>query len=87
VESKKAAVNQIAGTNGWKILKLIDLLLLLHYMSHLGSTSRLHVGFAKRGLKKWAKKPAITAQKHGGGIYEGQCAACIRERSMIDHMV
>jgi hypothetical protein len=54
-------------------------------MSRLGSTGRFHVGFAERGLKNWAKKPAATAQKRGGGVFEGQCAARIREKSMIDH--
>jgi hypothetical protein len=34
---------------------------------------RFHVGFAERGLKNWAKKPATTSQK--GGVFEGQCAA------------
>jgi hypothetical protein len=54
-------------------------------MSRLGSTGRFHVGFAERGLKNWAKKPAGTAQKRGGGVFEGQCAARIREKSMMDH--
>jgi hypothetical protein len=56
-----------------------------NYMSRLGSTGRFHVGFAERGLKDWAKKPSATAQKRGGGVFEGQCAARIRERSMIDY--
>jgi hypothetical protein len=54
-------------------------------MSRLGSTGRFHVGFAERGLKDWAKKPANTSQKRGDGVFEAQCAARIRERSMIDH--
>jgi hypothetical protein len=83
--SLKAAVNQGEGTNGWKIPKFLDMLLLPNYMSQLGSTGRFHVGFAERGLKNWAKKPANTAQKRGGGVFEGQCAARIREKSMIDH--
>jgi hypothetical protein len=83
--SLKASVNRGEGTNGWKIPKFLDMLLLPHYMSRLGSTGRFHVGFAERGLKNWAKKPASTAQKRGGGVFEGQCAARIREKSMIDH--
>jgi hypothetical protein len=84
-ESLKVAVNRGKGTNGWRIPKFIDMLNLPKYMSRLGSTGRFHVGFAERGLKNWAKKPARTAQKRGGGVFEGQCAARIRERSMIDH--
>jgi hypothetical protein len=61
------------------------MLLLPNYMCQLGSTGRFHVGFAERGLKNWAKKPASTAQKRGGGVFKGQCAARIREKSMIDH--
>jgi hypothetical protein len=73
--SLKAAVNRGEGTNGWKIPKFLD-----------RSTGRFHVGFfAERGLKNWAKKPASTSQKCGGGVFEGQRAAHIRERSMIDH--
>jgi hypothetical protein len=83
--SLKAAVNQGEGTNGWKIPKFLDMLLLPNYMSQLGSTRRFHVGFAERGLKNWAKKPANTAHKCVGGIFKGKCAACIREKSMIDH--
>jgi hypothetical protein len=83
--SLKATVNRGEGTNGWKIPKFLDMLLLPHYMSRLGSTGRFHVGFAERGLKNWAKKPARTAQKRGGGVFEGQCAARIREKSMMDH--
>jgi hypothetical protein len=63
------------------------MLLLPEYMRRLGSTDRFHVGFAERGLKNWAKKPANTAQKRGDGVFEGQCAAHIRERSMIDHVL
>jgi NACalpha-BTF3-like transcription factor len=84
-ESLKVAVNRGQGTNGWRIPKFIDMLHLPTYMSRLGCTGRLHVGFAERGLKNWAKKPARTAQKRGGGVFEGQCAARIRERSMMDH--
>ena len=41
-------------------------------MARLASTGKFHVGFAERGLKDWAKKNlARTAQKHGGGIFEG----------------
>jgi hypothetical protein len=83
--SLKAAVNRGEGTKGWKIPKFLDMLLLPNYMSRLGSTGRFHVGFAERGLKNWTKKPASTSQKRGGGVFEGQCAARIRERSMIDH--
>jgi hypothetical protein len=83
--SLKAAVNRGEGTNGWKIPKFLDMLLLPNYMNRLGSTGRFHVGFAERGLKNWAKKPANTAQKRGGGVFEGQCAARIREKSMINH--
>jgi hypothetical protein len=79
----KTAVNRGEGTNQWSIPKLIGMLLLREYMCRLGSTGRLHVGFAERGLQNWAKKPADTAQKRGDGVFEGQCAACIRERSMI----
>jgi hypothetical protein len=81
----KAAVNRGEGTNRWDIPKFIDMLLLPEYMRRLGSTGRFHVGFAERGLKNWAKKPANTAQKRGDGVFEGQCAARIRERSMINH--
>jgi hypothetical protein len=82
----KAAVSQGEGTNQWNIPKFIDMLLLPEYMRRLGSTGRFHVAFAERGLKNWAKKPATnTAQKFGDGVFEGQCAARIRERSMIDH--
>jgi hypothetical protein len=84
-ECLKGAVNRGEQTNRWDIPKLIDMLLLPGYMSHLGSTRRFHVGFADRGLKKWAKAPASMAQKCGGGVFEGQCAAHIHERSMIDH--
>jgi hypothetical protein len=70
--SLKAAVNRGEGTNGWKIPKFLDMLLLPNYMCRLGSTGRFHVGFAERGLKNWAKKPASTAQKRGGGVFEGQ---------------
>ena len=78
-------MNRGEGTNEWNIPKFIDMLLLPEYMCRLGSTGRFHVGFAERGLKNWAKKPANTAQKRGDGVFEGQCAARIRERSMIDH--
>jgi hypothetical protein len=81
----KAAVNRGEGTNRWDIPKFIDMLLLPEYMRRLGSTGRFHVGFAERGLKNRAKKPANTAQKRGDGVFEGQYAARIRERSMIDH--
>ena len=59
--------------------------MLPHYMNHLGSTGRFHVGFAERGLKQWAKIPASTSQKRGRGVFEGQCASRIQERSMINH--
>jgi hypothetical protein len=39
----------------------VDLLLLPHYMSRLGSTGFM-LGL-QRGLKNWAKKPATTSQK------------------------
>jgi hypothetical protein len=81
----KAAVKRGEGTNRWNIPKLIDMLLLPEYMRHLGSTGRFHDRFAERGLKNWAKKPANTAQKRGDDVFAGQCAAHIRERSMIDH--
>jgi hypothetical protein len=81
----KLSVNRGKGTMHWNIPKFIDLLLLPHYMGYLGSTGRFHVGFAERGLKQWAKKPADTAQKRGGGVFEGQVAARIQERAMIDH--
>jgi hypothetical protein len=84
-ECLRKSVNRGEGTNSWNIPKFIDLLLLPQYMSRLGSTGRFHVGFAERGLKNWAKKPATTSQKRGGGVFEGQCAARIREKSMIDH--
>jgi hypothetical protein len=84
-ELLKDAVHRGRGTNGWRIPKFIDMLHLPKYMGRLGSTGRLHVGFAERGLKNWAKKPARTAQKRGGGVFEGQVCSRIRERSMIDH--
>jgi hypothetical protein len=62
----KAAVNRGEGTNQWNIPKFIDVLLLPEYMRRLGSTGRFHAGFAEKGLKNWAKKPANTAQKQGG---------------------
>ena len=51
----------------------------------MGSTGRFHCGFAERGLKNWAKIPANTSQKRNGGVFEGQCAARIREGSMMTH--
>ena len=84
-ESLKNTVNRGEGTNGWAMPKFLDMLNLPDYMSRLGSTGRFHVGFAERGLKNWAKKPARTAQKRGGGVFEGQCSKRIRERSMMDH--
>jgi hypothetical protein len=83
----KAAVNRGEGTNRWDIPKFSDMLVLPEYMMRrLGLTGRFHVGFAKRGLKNWAKKPANTAQqKRGDGVFKGQCAARIRKRWMIDH--
>jgi len=50
-ECLKATVNRGEGTNGWKIPKFIDMLLLPQYMARLASTGRFHVGFAERGLK------------------------------------
>jgi hypothetical protein len=84
-ESLKGAVNRGEGTNGWKIPKFIDMLLLPEYMNHLGSTGKFHVGFAERGLKKWAKFPASTAQKRGDGIFEGQVSNRMHEASMMAH--
>jgi hypothetical protein len=84
-ELLKDAVNRGRGTNGWRTPKFIDMLHLPKCMGRLGSTGRLHVGFAERGLKNWAKKPAGTAQKRGGGVFEGQVYSRVRERSMIDH--
>jgi hypothetical protein len=81
----KDPVDRGEGTNQWNIPKCIDLLLCPDYMNRLGSTGRFHVGFTKRELKNWAKIPANTAQKQGGGVFEGQCAAQIQERSMVDH--
>jgi hypothetical protein len=86
-DSLKATVNRGTGTNRWNIPKFIDMMLLPEYMSRMGSTGRFHCGFAERGLKHWAKMPANTAQKRKGGVFEGQCAARIREYSMIDHAV
>ena len=83
--SLKSCVNRGVGTNRWKIPKFLDMMMLPAYMNRMASTGRFHVGFAERGLKNWAKKPASTAQKRGGGTFEGQCAARIREKSMIDH--
>jgi hypothetical protein len=83
-ERLKAAVNRGNGTNNWRIPKFIDMLLLPEYMQRLGSTGRFHVGFCERGLKKWAKSPAKTAQKRGRGIFEAQCASRIRDNSMVD---
>ena len=65
-----SAVNRGEGTNEWNIPKFIDMLLLPEYMCRLGSTGRFHVGFAERGLKNWAKKPANTAQKRGDSVFE-----------------
>jgi hypothetical protein len=84
-EALNSSVNRGEGTNGWRIPKFLDMLHLPNYMGRLAATGRMHCGFAERGLKDWAKKPARTAQKRGGGVFEGQCAARIRERSMIDH--
>jgi hypothetical protein len=64
----KTAADRGEGTNQWNIPKFIDMLLLPEYMRRLGSTWRFHVGFAERGLKKWAKKPSNTAQKRGNGV-------------------
>jgi hypothetical protein len=83
-EYLKGAVNRGNGTNNWRIPKFIDMLLLPEYMQRLGSTGRFHVGFCERGLKPWAKFPANTAQKQGGGIFEGQCASRIRDKAMMD---
>jgi hypothetical protein len=86
-DSLKAAVNRGEGTNQWNIPKFIDLMLLPEYMHFMGSLGRMHLGWAESGLKTWAKMPANTAQKRKGGIFEGQCAARIRETSMMDHAV
>ena len=61
------------------------MLLLPEYMDFIASTGRFHVGFCERGLKKWAKMPANTSQKRGRGVFEGQCAARIRENSMVNY--
>jgi hypothetical protein len=56
-------------------------------MARLAATGRFHVGFAECNLKDWAKRVAKTAQKRGGGVFEGQCAARIQERSMIQNAI
>ena len=84
-QSLKEAVNRGDGTNQWRIPKFLDMLLLPEYMDHLASTGRYHVGFCERGLKTWAKFPANTSQKRGNGVFEGQCAARMRENSMVDY--
>ena len=84
-ESLKGAINRGDGTNQWRIPKFIDMLLLPEYMNHLASTGRYHVGFCERGLKTWAKQPGNTSQKRSNGVFEGQCAARIREHSMVDY--
>jgi hypothetical protein len=83
----KATVNRGPGTNKWNIPKFIDMMVLPEYMSSMASTGRFHCGFAEQGLKNWVKKTASTAQKCKGGVFEGQCASCIREGSMITHAV
>jgi hypothetical protein len=62
-KSLKDSVNRGEGTDGWATPKFVDMLHLPDHMSRLGATGRFHVGFAERGLKNWAKKPARTAQK------------------------
>jgi hypothetical protein len=84
-QALKENVNRGDGTNQWRIPKFIDMLLLPEYMDFLASTGRYHVGFCERGLKKWAKMPANTSQKRGRGVFEGQCAARIRENSMVHY--
>jgi hypothetical protein len=86
-DSLKATVNRGVGTNGWRIPKFIDMLHLPRYMARLAATGRFHVGFAECNLKDWAKRVAKTAQKRGGGVFEGQCAARIQERSMIQNAI
>jgi hypothetical protein len=86
-DSLKMAVNRGEGTCRWNIPKFIDLMLLPEYMHFMGSLGRMHLGWAESGLKTWAKKPANTAQKRKGGVFEKQCACRIRETSMMTHAV
>jgi hypothetical protein len=48
-------------------------------MKRLAATGRMHVGFAERGLKDWAKKPARTAQKRGG-VFSKASVLLVSER-------
>lgn len=71
-------------TCGWKISKFHDLLHIFVDMVNFGPATGYDAGTGERGLKKWAKMPARTAQQRSQDIHHVQVARNVHDMQILD---
>ena len=79
----KAYVDRGDGTLGWLIAKFHEILHFSYDILLFGSPMNYDTGQGERGLKDWAKRPAITAQKRNQEEFIAQVASRTHDVSML----
>ena len=77
-------LNRGKNTNGFKLQKFIECCHFLQDTITYGPPAGNNSDTGERGLKTWAKRLAITAQKRGDAIFKGQVAKNAVERAILE---
>ena len=75
------------GTREWHYQKFLEMDHFLDDILEYGSAAGFNTSMGERGLKKWAKAPASTAQNRGDEIFTQQLTSRIFESKLLDLVV
>ena len=79
-----ATVDRGDDTNQWCLQKMLELVHFLEDVLDYGPASGFSTETGERGLKKWAKAPAKTAQKRSDEVFSRQVCMRIHESVLIN---
>jgi hypothetical protein len=79
-----ATVDRGADSNQWCLQKMLELVHFLDDVLDFGPASGFSTETGERGLKKWAKAPAKTAQKRSDEVFSRQVCMRIHESVLIN---
>jgi hypothetical protein len=81
-----ATVDRGADSNQWCLQKMLELVHFLEDVLDFGPASGFSTETGERGLKKWAKAPAKTAQKRSDEVFSRQVCMRIHESVLINRI-
>ena len=77
-------IERDTNSNGWHLQKIIEMSHFLDDVDKYGNASGFSTNTGERGLKFWAKLPAVTAQKRSDNVFTKQVSERIVESQLFN---